>query len=367
MGIAVAVIGAGWYGCHIAATMKTLGFETVVFEQNRRLLHEASGNNQFRLHLGFHYARHHGTRVQSRDGYGRFQERYPELSREVVENVYAVPRSESLIDFPTYRLIMTSSGIDYTEARECSVPLARVDGLLLTSERVLLIERARQYFADRLGDALVLNQKVEAIEQDARGAVVNGKRFDFVVDATWGHHTGLPHDVAYEPTILLYYEGRPDFPALTFVDGPLCSVYPTEDPGIFTLSSVPFTPLGRYATGAEARMALRQVTPDIVAAKVKAMEAQIAGYVPEFRDHFRFVGPQFAIKTKPFGSYDDRSCQVFKRGRVMSVLSGKIDTIFFAMERILTIMEVSLGSDLSGVKSRLRHDIADPRRLPAAS
>ncbi|MGR7996918.1 FAD-dependent oxidoreductase [Xanthobacter sp. ZOL 2024] len=64
----IAVIGAGWYGCHIASSLASIGVEVVVFERNKRPLHEASGNNQFRLHLGFHYARHHGTRQQSRDG-----------------------------------------------------------------------------------------------------------------------------------------------------------------------------------------------------------------------------------------------------------------------------------------------------------
>ena len=84
-------------------------------------MHEASGNNQFRLHLGFHYPRHYGTRAQSRDGFMRFVERYPQLSREVNENIYAVPREDSLVDFATYRLIMTSSGIDFREVRETSV------------------------------------------------------------------------------------------------------------------------------------------------------------------------------------------------------------------------------------------------------
>ena len=41
--------------------------------------------------------------MQSRDGFLRFIERYPHLSRQVPENIYAVPRRDSLIDFLTYR------------------------------------------------------------------------------------------------------------------------------------------------------------------------------------------------------------------------------------------------------------------------
>ena len=179
-----------------------------------------------------------------------------------------------------------------------------------------------------------------------------------MIDATWGHRLGLPMRLFYEPTLLLYYEIDHPFPALTLVDGPLCSVYPTEDPGIFTLSSVPHTPLGRAGTAAEAHSIRNGTNAEAVAAKVKLMEQQISRYLPEFCDHFRFVGPQFAIKTKPVGNFDDRSCYVFRRGRVFSVMSGKIDTIFFAMERILSFIESNETERLAGFDSTLRHDIA---------
>ena len=180
----IAILGAGWYGCHIGASLKALGFDVTVFEQHHRPLHEASGNNQFRLHLGFHYPRHHGTRVQSRDGFLRFIERYPHLSREVSENIYAVPKEESLIDFLTYRLIMISSGIEFRETRDISIGLRAVDGLLLVGERVLLIERARRYFLDSLGDSLVLGHKVSAVEDAADAVNVDGQRFDLLSAST---------------------------------------------------------------------------------------------------------------------------------------------------------------------------------------
>ena len=354
----VAVIGAGWYGCHIATSLAALGFEVTVFEQHRRPLHEASGNNQFRLHLGFHYPRHHGTRVQSRDGFMRFMERYQHLSREVPENIYAVPREESLIDFATYRLIMTSSGIDFREVRETSISLREVDGVLLAGERVLLIERARRYFLARLGDALRLGARVDAIEDEVDGVYVNGERYDLAIDATWGHCRGLPMRSYYEPTILLYYETDVPFPAVTLVDGPLCSIYPTEDPSIYTLSSVLHTPLGRAVSATDARALRDGASTALIEQKRDAMEAQISRYIPGFRDRFRFVGPQLSIKTKPFGSFDDRSCYVFRRGRVFSVMSGKIDTIFFATERILSSLEAGQPSEPDLIGSPIRRDIA---------
>jgi hypothetical protein len=346
MTLSVAVIGAGWYGCHIALSLKSLGFEVSLFEQNERPLHEASGNNQFRLHQGFHYPRHYDTRTQSRDGFVRFAERYGNLSRSIPENIYAVPRAESHIDFLTYRLIMTSSGITFTEPSEISVQLENVAGLLLANERVLLTERARDYFIRRLGPSLLLKEPVVSIHRKPHITYVNGVAFDLVIDATWGHHTKVPMSVMYEPTVLLYYETKSFFPAITFVDGPLCSIYPTENPNIYTLSSVPHTPIGRFSTAAEARQAKNSVNAEVINQKIKAMEEQVLHYVPTFKEHFRYLGPQTSIKTKPVGGYDDRSCYVFREGNVFSVMSGKIDTVFFAVDRILSSLQASTGSDI---------------------
>jgi len=358
----IAIIGAGWYGCHLATSFDALGMDVKVFEMNTRPLHEASGNNQFRLHLGFHYARHYNTRMQSRDGYMRFIERYPSLSGHVVNNIYAVPKHDSLIDFLTYRLIMTSSGLDFSEKININLDIKNIEGYLITEERVLHTETARSYFKQRLADKLILNERISSIEEKSDCCYVNGERFDYVIDATWGHFTKPPMDVIYEPTILLYYESldkKNIFPALTFVDGPLCSIYPTEEPTLYTLSSVPYTPVGRYATASEARVVKNKLNETVVLSKVKQMEEQIAHYVPDFRDRFRFVGPQFAIKTKPTSSHDDRSCHVFKQGRIFSVMSGKIDTVFFASERILSTLESIPDSQFVKTPSLLMKEIND--------
>jgi glycine/D-amino acid oxidase-like deaminating enzyme len=356
MSYSIAVVGAGWYGCHIATSLQALGLNVTVFEKAVRPLHEASGNNQFRLHQGFHYPRHYATRMQSRDGFLRFIERYPHLSREVPENIYAVPRRESLVDFLTYRLVMTSSGIDFTELQTPSVGLCDIEGALLVAERVVMLERARAYFKRRLGASLVLDAEVASVEETERAVFVNGARFDFLIDATWGHRGPLPVDVTYEPTLLLYYECAEDFPALTLVDGPLCSVYPTEDPRVYTLSSVPYTPLGRFPTAPAARLFRDRVDGNVVEERRRAMERQIRQYLPDFAGRFKFLGPQISLKTKPLGMHDDRSCYVFRQGRVFSVLSGKIDTIFFAVERILGLLEALDDSEFDGVGSSLRAD-----------
>lgn len=357
MSFRIGVVGAGWYGCHLGSSLASLGFEVTIFDRHERLLVEASGNNQFRLHLGFHYARHAETRIQSRDGFQRFVERYPSLSVEAPHrNIYAVPRYQSLMDFQTYKLVMASSGIDSVETGDTGGLLEEIEGALLTRERIVLLEQARLFFEERLAGRLRLGEEVHALDSlDGGGAAINGERFDYAIDATWGQLRRPPIEMFFEPTILLYYESRQDFPAVTFVDGPLCSVYPTEDPAIFTLSSVPHTPLGRYATPGEAFGRRAQVNKELVLAKRLAMEAQVSRNIPGFRDAFRFQGVQLSMKTKPAGNVDDRSCYVFRDGNVFTVMSGKIDTIFHATERVLAMITAEhAGAKGSARPSSLR-------------
>lgn len=340
MSFRIAIIGGGWYGCHIATTLKALNFEIKLFEQNSRLLHEASGNNQNRLHLGFHYARDYRTRLQSRDGFQRFLERYEHLTGEIKNNLYIIPEEDSLIDFMTYKIIMLTSGIEYDEVHSIPEFLRKSRGVINTQERKILTSKARSYFMDELDGNVFLDTRIESFEEGDDAVIVNGKKYDFIVDATWGHFDNTHQHFFFEPTLLLYYRSSlKEFPALTFVDGPLCSLYPTEEDDIYTLSSVGFTPLGRVDTALDARELLLELKDDVIEKKKTEMEEQISKYYPDFKKYFTYTGPQLAIKTKPIGDNDDRSCYVEHKGRKITVMSGKIDTIFYASQQILKILE----------------------------
>ena len=333
------IIGAGWYGCHIGASLKALGFEVTLFDKQESLLSLASGNNQFRLHQGFHYARNYRTRVQSRDGYMRFIERYPTLSDAIENNLYAVPNSDSLIDFLTYRLIMTSSGIEFSEVKPDHFHLTNCSGVLLTEERVIRTNKARELFQLRLNNSLLLGEEVTTIEERNHVVYLNGEAFDYVIDATWGSVLPIEHSVFFEPTLLLYYRSKIGSYALTMVDGNLCSVYPTDQPDMFTLSSVTHTPLGHFDSMQTARHYLDSVDAALIQEKRRLMEEQVSRYMPDFCEKFEYVSPQFSVKTKIIGATDDRSCYVSKQGSKFVVMSGKIDTIFYASETILSMIE----------------------------
>ena len=112
-----------------------------------------------------------------------------------------------------------------------------------------------------------------------------------------------------------------------------------EKDGIYTLSSVKHTPLGKYDTSAEAKQRLRDFSDAELQSKIEIMQKHVEQFVPDFSQNFEYVAPQLNIKTKLLGEHDDRSCYVKTEDRMISVFSGKIDTIFFAAQKVCDYLE----------------------------
>ncbi|WP_084407405.1 FAD-dependent oxidoreductase [Aestuariibacter salexigens] len=338
----VAIVGGGWYGCHLASYMVHLGMDVTLFERDDDIFTGASGLNQNRLHLGFHYARDYETRLQSRDGFSRFLERYGQFIEDVPNNYYAIPIGDSLLDFKTYKAIMASSGIEFEEIslETLGFELRNVAGVVKTNEKVIKVSEAREFFRKDLEDIIVFNEKISKndITEKNDSVTVKNARFDFLIDATWSKLFSYDDNIFYEPTILFYYQSVYESFALTLVDGPLASVYPTEDPSICTLSSVPLTPLGKFDNLHDAEKRLSNFSKEEEEKIRLDMENQISKYLPNFKEKFKYLSPQLSMKTKPIGIEENRACYVKGDGRVIKVMSGKIDTIFVAAERVLNII-----------------------------
>lgn len=269
------------------------------------------------------------------EGYHLFRDRYPELRRPIAHNVYAVSRNESLIDFKTYKAIMAASGLDFSDVSPEQYGLVNCEGAIETPEEYVDVTTARAYFEGHLGPSLHLQEPVDI------GELARSRAFHYIIDCTWGHAQTMA-DVYYEPCLLLYYRDlhqRFQDMAITLVDGDLCSLYPTDTPTVYTLSSVPHTPLGRCATSSEAEARLLEVDACEVDLKRQLFEAQMNSYLPGFTEGLEFIGPQLSVKTKPLSASADRSCRVWSDEAVITVLSGKIDTIFHAFDRVVSLIE----------------------------
>ncbi|MBB1464843.1 NAD(P)/FAD-dependent oxidoreductase [Vibrio sp. SG41-7] len=335
----IAIIGAGWYGCHIGLSLTQAGHNVDIFEKSSNTISGASKRNQNRLHLGFHYPRCNVTRQQSKKGYDWFIEHYEHLTRKISNNWYSIADTESYIDYETYKIIMEGSGLEFEE-----VPLqknfTKMSNFLQCEEMVVRNDLATNYFDTILKNNIRFNQYVD-LNNESVMKTLEGK-FDYIIDCSWGTAkkiNGL--DYFYEPCVYFYYKKKAEVKefALTIMDGQHYSLYPYYD-DIYTLTSVKNTPLGQYdeLNEAIAELAKAKNSKKVIEIKKRTFESEFESYYPGFLKDFDFVDVEFSLKTKVRSGTDFRGCIVKNDGKLISVFSGKIDTLHIAEYEVFKII-----------------------------
>jgi L-2-hydroxyglutarate oxidase LhgO len=103
----ICIIGGGFYGCYVAKKIKE-NFKNIdieIYEKNNSLISEAGKNNQYRLHLGFHYPRSLETIKQTQEGSKIFVNEFKNFISNTKKNIYLIHKN-SLINFKSYKNIL---------------------------------------------------------------------------------------------------------------------------------------------------------------------------------------------------------------------------------------------------------------------
>ena len=293
--VRIAIIGGGWYGCHIAATLGKLGYSVELLERHDGLFQESSSKNQCRLHLGLHYVRSWSTRHECRIGYDRLLALYPETVNPVKENYYVVA-NKSPIDFRTILDILSGSKIPF-ELVSNENNLLNHQGIIKCNEQCFDHRAAAEMFNKMLGQTIQFNCTVSQVDdrEDGVTLVTNQgvKEYDLVFDCTYNALGRAQKYVNcyYEPCLTLLYRyigPREMHPSVTVIDGEFASLYQYagDVPKVFTLTSVKHTPLGNYATWAENEHRIKTLSTEELAKKRVLFEADITQFVPTFKEDF---------------------------------------------------------------------------------
>lgn len=321
----IRIIGGGWYGCFIGLTLKNDGHDVTIFEKGDGLFCGASGANQSRLHLGFHYPRCARTRAASLLGHKQFMSSFPDLSTPVPCNIYAIADT-SLIDYPSYLSVLKESGSPFFEINPAGYDLTNLEGAMQCPERLIQQDEARKFFTEALGDCVQTNTLV---------LPTFGDEWDWTIDCTFGAFGSDGIDV-YEPCIMHLYDG-PDHMAITVMDGPFASIYPWYTGGI-SLTAVNYTPMFRVQTYEEAQNVIEDLNDGGIQYNRDCMESVIRGYVPWFNDMWKWRSYVTSIRGVPSSRADSRQCIVRSEGRFIQVQPGKVDAIFSAAVRVRAII-----------------------------
>lgn len=342
----IRILGGGFYGSHLALSLHHDGHEVELHEIASRLFNGASGSNPARLHQGAHYPRSRLTRTHCQENFGEFMSSYGFLTRPVPVNLYAVAENESQVDFGNY--CQTLKGeidmIPVHDAREWG--LANVEGAIMTGERHIVIDKARDWFTAALRGI---------VQFEMEPGPVDSPDYDLTIDCTFCANDAVNVD-RYEPCVTALLEG-PTNRAVTIMDGPFPSVYPwDEDRSLCSLTSARYTPLARCATADEAQYVIDTISKAEVQQRGAAMMQQIGLYWPEAKWLFRIADYRFGVRAMPLSGAAARLVDVAQVGkRALRVRAGKIDAVFHA-EAIVkeAIAKWSSASPATAVKSSRR-------------
>lgn len=329
MVLKIRIIGAGFYGCHIATELIADGHEVIVLESKDEIFGGASGKIPARLHKGFHYPRSKRTRRACKEHLPEFMNIYGQLTRKVPNNIYAIAEDASLVDFSQY--VDTLRGeVDFTVLGPDNGGLEHVEGAVSTDERHIVIDDVKRYFLDKLDGHILYGKKPR---------IIDGPEYDLTVDATFCAYDSAAID-RYEPCIVGLLEGPTDT-AVTIMDGPFGSLYPwDEDRGLCSLSSAKWTPFSKQCrTWQEAQSILDGLSCEDISHQLHSMRDDLARYYPTVRDH-TIVDHMLSVRAMPLSGADTRLVDIVDVGeRAVRVRAGKIDAVVHAAKAIKQKLE----------------------------
>ncbi len=332
----IAIIGAGWFGCHIASELLKIGFDIKIFERENDIFKGASGNSQNRLHLGYHYPRSHITREQSKKGFKLFKKNYPNFTKKIKNNLYAISNStESLIDFNTYLAVLKNSKLKFTKLNLNLFNVKNIEGLIKCDEEYLDIPIAKNYFKQKLKNNIFFNYDVKNIKKIKNNIYINNLKFDFLINCSW-QQIEYPKvwDLSYELCISLLYEAKKsNSNALTIMDGPFYTLYPWSKK-IYNLYSVRHSRYIKTKKFTNIKNKIKKIkTHELKKIKI-TMEKEFIKYVPNFKKDYKFKKYVKTYRTLIDKKNDSRDYKIYYNKKIFNVLSGKIDHIFLALNDI---------------------------------
>lgn len=327
----IAIIGAGWFGCYLGLVLKKK-YEVKIFEKRNKIFLGASGNNQNRLHQGFHYPRSYLTIKESKIGFKKFIDTFPFLTKKINKNYYLISNNKkNLLDFEIYKQILKSNGLKFNIIKKNKF-FFNISGIINSKERLIDTNKSKIFFLKNLKKNIIFNTTIKNIKNDKKKKIkiINNKeRFDYIINTTWETFRPIKeNNYKYEACIFFLYKCKTNnHPSITIMDGPFLTLYQSSD-NYFTLYSVKFSRIKMFSKFSNCEKFLNKIPKYTLNTVRKHHEKQMYSYYPDFKKNFIFKKNLITYRTLIETSNAERSSKVYSNNGVINVLSGKIDHIF---------------------------------------
>lgn len=308
----IAIIGAGWVGCHLAKNLKNA--HTIKLFDKTGIFAETSFRNQNRLHMGFHYPRNFNTRKLCHETFNKFINEYPSIVSDVKNNIYAIPKDKSIIDFETYKSILSYEKINFKNFNLKNIK--NIEGAIVCDEKLIKHKNAKEYFNNELGNIF---EKIE-FSQDCLLKI--SKEFDIVINCTNNLLKDITEKSYYELCLVLLYKKKrgTNIGALTLMDGKFFSIYPYQN-DIYTITDVEYTPIYKSENiNFDYNINLKQ--------RIDKIEDKIKYHYSDFKLDFEYMDYFLSLKTKKYNESGDRYPVITRKNNIINCYTGKIQGIY---------------------------------------
>ena len=345
----ICIIGGGFYGCYIAKKIKE-NFKNInieIYEKNRDLITGAGKNNQYRLHLGFHYPRSFETIKQTQEGSKIFINEFKNFISKPKKNIYLIHK-KSLINFVSYKNIFKKLKIHFEELNLKNINFLKdpeiYQGAINTKEQVILLDKLIPSLKKIVKTNCNINYKNEIKKINSKtGEIFDQKnkikKFDYIINTTYTNpNLGLKkkYKIKYEIAGMVKIKNTLKNTAVTIMDGPFISLYPRNN-NEASISSVKFTPIKKFRKLSNLKKYIKSANKN-----KKNIEKKIINHSKIFfNDKIKIInkGLILAPKVKILNDkLSERLSLVKQYHKTLSILCGKLDAAPLAYKKIENII-----------------------------
>lgn len=360
------VIGGGFYGATIAAYLaaKPHMKRVVLVEQESELMLRASYNNQARVHNGYHYPRSFTTAFRSRVNLPRFVQDWPSAVVSDFVKVYAIARHGSKVTAKQFFRFCQRIGADV----EVAPPEIKrmfsehfIEEVFLVTEYAFNSNKLAQSLREQLVSAGVevhLNTRATSIcrgpANRLRIGIESGSSREtleapLVFNCTYSglnqfsgdfvaNRAELKHEIT-EMALVKVPKALEDV-GITVMDGAFASVMPFPDRQLHTLSHVRYTPRLQWKDE-QGKNPYAMLDTHDRASRFGHMRRSVERYIPAL-EGVTHEDSLFEVKTVlAQNEGNDGRPILWEQHETLpglySVLGGKIDNIYDALEMVDTI------------------------------
>ena len=356
----VAVIGGGIFGL-TAAVLLSDKYRVTIFERHKDIMTEASYNNQYRHHAGYHYPRSLSTVAEIQAATSDFEQMYGNILIRDWPSYYAVSKTNSYITAGQFRQMCNRMRLplklEYPPDDWLNKESVATCGR--TTEAVIDYDKMKNWLGQKIKNkkielhtgAEIVNAKLLA--NGIKELLVGGgnkqkcQAFDYVVNATYAnynqfcHWLGFPKkeiELRLKEVIMIRLPENIKPVAVTVVDGPFVTIVPTGWPSLYTFGDVPLSVLkvsfGQKGAGQLERLLVNTES------RWPEMKERCLKWCPILKQA-EYVRSMFAILPVEMAvsKIDARPTDVVDHGfGCYSIFSGKIITAVTAAKQLVNLI-----------------------------